>query len=62
MDPSVKGRLFVTEGKWHQFDRTKWHGVTPVKGYMVSFVYFNEKHWDRLSEDDWQHLEALGFP
>eukprot|EP00975_Prorocentrum_lima_P020180 4248048-Prorocentrum_lima.AAC.1 len=62
MDPSVKGRLFVTKGKWHQFDGTKWHGVTPVKGYRLSFVYFNGKNLDRLSEDDRQHLEALGFP
>eukprot|EP00975_Prorocentrum_lima_P010049 2142547-Prorocentrum_lima.AAC.1 len=32
MDPCVKGRLFVTKGKWHKFDGAKWHGVTPVKG------------------------------
>eukprot|EP00975_Prorocentrum_lima_P020212 4256160-Prorocentrum_lima.AAC.1 len=62
MDPYVKGRLFVTEGKWHQLDGAKWHGVTPVKGYRLSFVYFNGENWDRLSEHDWQHLEALGFP
>eukprot|EP00975_Prorocentrum_lima_P044934 9412466-Prorocentrum_lima.AAC.1 len=33
MDASVKGKTFVTKGKWHLFDGTKWHGVTPVKGY-----------------------------
>eukprot|EP00975_Prorocentrum_lima_P057768 12114846-Prorocentrum_lima.AAC.1 len=33
MDPSVKGRTFVTKGKWHRFDGTEWHGVTPVKEY-----------------------------
>eukprot|EP00975_Prorocentrum_lima_P011808 2512319-Prorocentrum_lima.AAC.1 len=46
MDPCVKGRLVVTKGKWHQFDRAKWHGVTPVKGYGLSFVYFNGKNLD----------------
>eukprot|EP00975_Prorocentrum_lima_P021006 4422146-Prorocentrum_lima.AAC.1 len=44
---SVKGKLFVTRGKWHQFDGTKWHAVTPVKGYRLSFVYFNGKNLDR---------------
>eukprot|EP00975_Prorocentrum_lima_P004787 1043207-Prorocentrum_lima.AAC.1 len=62
MDSSVKGRLFLTKGKWHQFDSTKWHGVTLFKGYRLSFVYFNGKNLNRLSYDDWQHLEALGFP
>eukprot|EP00975_Prorocentrum_lima_P069086 12924173-Prorocentrum_lima.AAC.1 len=33
MDPSVKGEAFATEGKWHQFDGTRWNGVTPVEGY-----------------------------
>eukprot|EP00975_Prorocentrum_lima_P058484 12267965-Prorocentrum_lima.AAC.1 len=28
MDPCVKGMVFATKGKWHQFDGTKWHGVT----------------------------------
>eukprot|EP00975_Prorocentrum_lima_P044139 9255372-Prorocentrum_lima.AAC.1 len=62
MDPSVKGKFFVTKGKWHQFDGAKWHGVTPVKGNRLSLVYFNGKNLNRLSVDDWQHLEALGFP
>eukprot|EP00975_Prorocentrum_lima_P060477 12685158-Prorocentrum_lima.AAC.1 len=29
---------------------------------MLSFVYFNSKALDKLSVDDWQQLEALGFP
>eukprot|EP00975_Prorocentrum_lima_P056723 11896573-Prorocentrum_lima.AAC.1 len=33
-----------------------------VKGYRLSFVYFNSKASDKLSEDDWQQLEAIGFP
>eukprot|EP00975_Prorocentrum_lima_P068364 12920288-Prorocentrum_lima.AAC.1 len=62
MDPSVKGKLFVTKGRWHQLDGTKWHGEIPVEGYRLSFVYFNGKNLDGLSEDGWPHLEALGFP
>eukprot|EP00975_Prorocentrum_lima_P060022 12585033-Prorocentrum_lima.AAC.1 len=62
MDPSVKGKLFVTKGTWHQLDGTKWHGVTPGKGYKLSCAYSNGKNLDRLSEDDWQHLVALGLP
>eukprot|EP00975_Prorocentrum_lima_P024864 5221543-Prorocentrum_lima.AAC.1 len=37
LEPSVKGRLFVTNTKWHEFDGTKWHGVTPATGYILSF-------------------------
>eukprot|EP00975_Prorocentrum_lima_P052140 10920792-Prorocentrum_lima.AAC.1 len=29
MGPCVKGQVFLTKGKWHQLDGTKWHGVTP---------------------------------
>eukprot|EP00975_Prorocentrum_lima_P070299 12931164-Prorocentrum_lima.AAC.1 len=61
MEPSVKGKVFVTNSKWHKFDGTKWHGVTPAKGYTLSFVYFNSKALDNMSEDDWQQLEALVF-
>eukprot|EP00975_Prorocentrum_lima_P004595 1000951-Prorocentrum_lima.AAC.1 len=39
LEPSAKGRLFVTKGKWHKFDGTKWHGVTPATGHGVSFVH-----------------------
>eukprot|EP00975_Prorocentrum_lima_P041227 8663558-Prorocentrum_lima.AAC.1 len=62
MDSCAKGKLIVTRGKWHQFDGTKWHGVTPVKGYRLPFVYFNGRYLGKLSEDDWQDLEVLGFP
>eukprot|EP00975_Prorocentrum_lima_P064561 12898260-Prorocentrum_lima.AAC.1 len=47
MYPCVKRKLVVARGKWHQFDGTKWHGVTPVKGYRLSFVYFNGKNLDQ---------------
>eukprot|EP00975_Prorocentrum_lima_P050105 10491896-Prorocentrum_lima.AAC.1 len=59
LEASVKGRLFVTSSKWHKFGGTKWHGVTPATGSILSLVYFNSEALHRLSEDDWQQLEAL---
>eukprot|EP00975_Prorocentrum_lima_P069678 12927781-Prorocentrum_lima.AAC.1 len=46
MDLCVRGKVFVTKGTWHQLDGKKWHGVTPVKGYRLPFVYFNARHLD----------------
>eukprot|EP00975_Prorocentrum_lima_P061533 12880457-Prorocentrum_lima.AAC.1 len=40
LEPSVKGRLFATNSKWHKFDGTKWRGVTLGTGHRLSFVYF----------------------
>eukprot|EP00975_Prorocentrum_lima_P031865 6688436-Prorocentrum_lima.AAC.1 len=62
MDPCVKEKVVVTKGRWHKFDGTTWHGVTPVKGYRLSFVSFNSKALDKHSEEDWPQLGALGFP
>eukprot|EP00975_Prorocentrum_lima_P029783 6251427-Prorocentrum_lima.AAC.1 len=45
--------VLTAKGRWHKFDGTKWHGVTPVKGHRSSFVYFNSEALDKLSEDDW---------
>eukprot|EP00975_Prorocentrum_lima_P031473 6606250-Prorocentrum_lima.AAC.1 len=36
LGPSVKGSNHVTKGKWLNFDGTKWHGVTPTKGFRLA--------------------------
>eukprot|EP00975_Prorocentrum_lima_P068519 12921169-Prorocentrum_lima.AAC.1 len=62
LGPSVKGSNHVTKGKWLHFDGTKWHAVTPTKGFRLSLVFFNSKSLQKLSLDDWQPLADLQFP
>eukprot|EP00975_Prorocentrum_lima_P000217 46442-Prorocentrum_lima.AAC.1 len=35
LGPDTKGNNQVTKGKWLNFDGTRWHAITPTKGFRL---------------------------
>ena len=61
VDP-MAGRLHqISNGKSVTFNGTDWHGTEPYAGDRVVCVAYTPKNWEKVSLDDEQTLQRLGF-